>query len=190
MLGCRHVVDCGIDPSLHHPGERSEVPRVLFVGTWEGRKQGALAWQTFLDRIHPAHPDAILDFVADRPPPVEHPSVVFHRFPSDQELAALYRRAWLFLYPSSYEGFGIPYLESLASGTPVVCLPNEGANRLLTGCPAAFLCSADELADRSLEVLAKGRDAFRDEAVAWTAKYSWPAVIARYTNMFQEIVRA
>jgi len=188
MLGCKHVVDCGIDPSVHHPGDRSLQPRVLFVGTWEGRKQGHLAWKTFVESIHPAMPDAILDFVADRPPPQDHPAVRFHRFPTDEALAALYREAWLFLYPSSYEGFGIPYLEALASGTPVVCLPNEGSVRLLTGCDAAFLCAPDQLAARSLEVLGRGRDAFRDSATAWTARYSWPAVIERYASMFREVL--
>lgn len=190
LMGCQDVVDCGIDPAVHHPGDRSPTPRALFVGTWEGRKQGALAWKIFVEEILPARPDAILDFVADREPPVPHPNVRYHRFPSDEALAALFRSAWLFLYPSSYEGFGIPYLEALASGTPVVCLPNEGSVRLLTGCSAAFLREDPlELGKASIEVLAKGPDAYRDEAVAWTGKFRWPAVVERYARIFQEMSR-
>ncbi|MEO0080888.1 MAG: glycosyltransferase family 1 protein [candidate division WOR-3 bacterium] len=39
----------------------------------------------------------------------------------DQELSKLYRRCTLFVFPSLYEGFGLPVLEALAHGAPVVC---------------------------------------------------------------------
>jgi glycosyltransferase involved in cell wall biosynthesis len=41
--------------------------------------------------------------------------------PGDEALGALYRRADAFVYPSLYEGFGIPPLEAMASGAPVAC---------------------------------------------------------------------
>lgn len=43
----------------------------------------------------------------------------FIDFPSDEELAALYKHAHLFIYPSRIEGFGMPPLEALTHGTPV-----------------------------------------------------------------------
>ena len=43
---------------------------------------------------------------------------------SDDELAELYRQAWVFCLPSTYEAFGIPYVEAMASGCPVVATPN------------------------------------------------------------------
>ena len=42
---------------------------------------------------------------------------------SDEELARLYARAWVFCLPSSYEGFGIPYAEAMSAGLPVVATP-------------------------------------------------------------------
>lgn len=47
--------------------------------------------------------------------------VAFEPFLDEPTLRRLYREAWLFVMPSLYEGFGIPLLEAMASGTPVVC---------------------------------------------------------------------
>ncbi len=56
------------------------------------------------------------------------PNVIWYGFASDQELAALYRQAQAYFFPSLSEGFGLPGLEAMAGGTPVFaarasCLP-------------------------------------------------------------------
>lgn len=43
-----------------------------------------------------------------------------------ERLTEFYRRAWLFCLPSSYEGFGVPYIEAMASGTAVVATRIRG----------------------------------------------------------------
>ena len=49
-----------------------------------------------------------------------HKHVRFFGFVPDQTLAVLYRLARVFVFPSLYEGFGLPPLEAMASGTPVI----------------------------------------------------------------------
>ena len=62
--------------------------------------------------------------------------------PSDDELAGLYRGARCLVYPSLYEGFGIPVLEAMACGTPVVT-SRGGATEEVAGGAAVLVDAAD-----------------------------------------------
>jgi glycosyltransferase involved in cell wall biosynthesis len=75
-------------------------------------------------------------------------------FVSDAELARLYREASVLVMPSLYEGFGLPVLEAMAAGTPVVC-SDAPAVAEVAG-EAAIICRAGdsrELADGLIRVL-------------------------------------
>ncbi|MBI4379492.1 MAG: glycosyltransferase family 4 protein, partial [Nitrospinae bacterium] len=48
-------------------------------------------------------------------------NVIFTDFIKDEDLPYLYSGAEIFVYPSLYEGFGLPVLEAMACGTPVIC---------------------------------------------------------------------
>src|SRR5205085_11691928 len=70
-----------------------------------------------------------------------------------EELARLYRGAACLLFPSSYEGFGLPLVEAMASGTPVVAAP-DAALREVAGDAAVFV-EADSLAEGVRHALAE-----------------------------------
>ncbi len=107
--------------------------------------------ELFQDEIRPALPKAELWMVAERN--IQAPGVVCFMNPDDSALADLYRRAWVFCLPSTYEGFGIPYIEAMASGTPVVATPNSGARELLEDGKWGALARPSELGPTLLSLL-------------------------------------
>ncbi len=64
-------------------------------------------------------------------------STVFKGYVDDSELNQLYARAYAFVFPSLFEGFGLPVLEAMSKGTPVLCsnrasIPEVGGDAVLT----------------------------------------------------------
>lgn len=127
----RRVIPLGIDTSLFQPlpAEKSTHPSIVFVGAWEGRKRGAFLLDAFTRSVRPKFPDAELLFVGPAGP--AHPGVTYCTGIGDEQLAAIYRRAWVCASPSTYEGFGLPYLEAMACGTAVLATPNDGSREVL-----------------------------------------------------------
>ena len=109
------VVPNGVDASFTPDGPRADGDYVLAVGTLEPRKN-------LRRTIEAARQVGVeLRIVGDRGwGGVEEPDVGWLGFVGDEELARLYRGARCLVYPSLYEGFGIPVAEALACGTPVV----------------------------------------------------------------------
>ena len=124
--GLKHLIPNGVDLTEFQPGRKSERPSILFVGTLGGRKRGAMLVQLFHDVIRPAVPDAEFWAVCEEPLEERDGLSWFGRVDAVR-LAELYRKAWVFCLPSTYEGFGVPYIEAMASGTVVVATPNPGA---------------------------------------------------------------
>jgi phosphatidyl-myo-inositol alpha-mannosyltransferase len=99
----------------------------------------------------------------------------------------LYRRAWVFCLPSTYEGFGVPYIEAMASGTAVVATPNVGA-REVTGDGKWGVVAADErLGDELVRLLEDDQERKRLERLGLerSRAFSWERVCERYEAVYQ-----
>jgi len=76
-----------------------------------------------VQRLREVRPEVrLISFGAVRPNPQDLPSdVEFHHFPSQEQIANIYRRCDAWLSTSISEGFNLPPLEAMACGTPAVC---------------------------------------------------------------------
>ncbi|MCI5157954.1 MAG: glycosyltransferase family 1 protein [Candidatus Electrothrix sp. AUS1_2] len=110
---------------------------------------------------------------------------------SDRELHALYRKAALFVLPSTYEGFGLPVLEALMAGLPVVTvkaasLPEVGGEHAVyTGQAEPSL-----LADKIMEVLQMAEEEREERAKRgreWAATFTWERTAAQTLGILRFI---
>ncbi|MGD9703402.1 MAG: glycosyltransferase family 4 protein [Acidimicrobiia bacterium] len=183
----RHrVIPNGVDTGRFHPDPsvpKEQRPTVLFVGTFHRRKRGALLHEVFRTHVLPRVPDAQLWMVCDDAP--EAPGIEVLGRLSDEELADRYRRAWVFCLPSSYEGFGVPYVEAMVSGTAVVATPNRGAREVLEDGAAGVLAADDHLGAEIVRLLTdtESRQRFEQAGLARRDRYDIHATAQQYVDL-------
>ncbi len=186
----RRVISLGVDDRIFRPEprERSPQPSLLFVGTLAGRKRGRFLLHEFTERVRRSHPDATLTIVGDQGPPCA--GVTYRIGVDDAELATLYRRAWAYVTPSTYEGFGLPYLEAMACGTPVVATPNPGSVELLDHGKYGVLAADDAFAASTSALLSdvRARDALTARGLDRAREYSLAVMLDRYEALLFDLV--
>jgi glycosyltransferase involved in cell wall biosynthesis len=181
-----HIIPNGVDLAQFTPGERkSEQPSILFVGTLHGRKRGAMLLDLFQRAIRPTLPEAQLWAVCETPAKGEN--VRYCGRLALPELIRLYRQAWVFCLPSTYEGFGVPYLEAMACGTPVVASPNPGAREVTRNGACGLLASDRNLGATLLRVLLEPalREALREAGLKRALEFDLTSICGRYERLYQ-----
>src|SRR5919201_1113319 len=158
----------GIDPRFSPDGERADLgsPYVLTVSTREPRKNLPALVEAFqlLRRARPELTLAIAGSKGWERRPLEAEEVRLLGYVRDAELARLYRGAAAFAYPSRLEGFGIPIVEAMASGIPVVASAHrsldeaagDAAVRADPDDPAALSAGLEEALGRRDELVPRG----------------------------------
>lgn len=111
-------------------------------------------------------------------------------FVADDDLPALYSLAHLFAYPSHYEGFGIPVLEAMACGTPVVTANNSSLPEVAG--PAALLVAAEDTpalaaALRTLLTDLPLRQTCVQQGFEQAQRFTWAAAAQKLLDVYRQI---
>ncbi len=121
-----------------------------------------------------------------------HRYVRFLGFVPDQTLAILYRMSSVFVFPSLYEGFGLPPLEAMASGTPVVT-SNVSSLPEVVGSAAVLVDPHDShaIAEGIAHVLfdPQLRATLRERGLERSATFSWEPAARALRGIYQTVAR-
>lgn len=119
---------------------------------------------------------------------IDAPHVRWLGRPDDGELASLYRGALCLAYPSLYEGFGIPVLEAMRCGCPVVTSAG-GAMEEVAGAAAELVDPYDEASIAAgIERALARREELRAAGLARAARFDWAASAEAVVGAYRAVV--
>ncbi len=207
-----HVIPEGVDPRfkpIADDGARQAVlaryritpPYLLYVGGINARKNIVRLFEAYT-RVRESQPDVTLVIGGKRQWQTHEIDATFRRldlashvhftgYVDDADLPALYSAADAFVFPSLYEGFGIPPLEAMACGTPVVTsnvssLPEVVGDAALTVDPydVAGLAAAigRVLADTAL------RADLRQRGIERAAQFTWERTARETLAIYEQVL--
>jgi glycosyltransferase involved in cell wall biosynthesis len=169
-----HVVPHGIDHTLFRPGEDEREPFLLYPARPWPHKNHARLLEAFTElrgtrpRLRLILTGGDLERLDPLPEGVTRLGSV-----SSERVAALYRRAACLVFPSLYEGFGLPPLEAMACGCPVAAA-DAGALPEVCG-DAAVLFDPNDAGSIAAGILEADErsDELREKGFARAAQFSW-----------------
>jgi len=205
-----HVVPDGVDTRLFRPIQSQEVladwrrrklgsdlPFILYVGKPTERRNLSRLVQAFAElKAKDGIPHKLLIVGADQPgrSPFREvvaslglqKEVIVLGYTTHTDLSLIYNASDLLVYPSSYEGFGMPVLEAMACGTPVIALNNTAFPEFAGG--VAHLIENAQVPTLRREILAVLNDPVWRAQMAEAgpkraADYAWRLVIRRYLDL-------
>jgi len=175
----------GVDARFSPTGAKADLgsPYVLFVGTREPRKNLDTLLSA-MTHVRETRPDVLLAVAGTEG--AQQPGVRWLGYVDDEELSRLYRGASVFAYPSRFEGFGLPIVEAMASGTPTVASAHESldegagdaALRADPADPLAFAHAIEQALQRPEALVARGIA----HASAFSERSCGAAVLAGYAS--------
>lgn len=115
--------------------------------------------------------------------------VILTGYATDEDLPKLYRAATAFAYPSLFEGFGLPPVEAMACGTPVITSNNSSLPEVV-GAAALLIDACDEraLSDALLRIVNDQplRARLREQGIEQAQKFTWREAAEKTLQLYRE----
>lgn len=118
-------------------------------------------------------------------------NIIYLGFISDIELAKTYNLASCFVFPSFYEGFGLPVLESMACGTPVICSNSSSLPEV--GGDAVVYCDSYNINDirEKIEFVLSNKNLQKEmifKGLEQAKLFSWEKSAEKHIQVFQKVL--
>lgn len=115
-------------------------------------------------------------------------------FVPSEDLVSIYNMATVTILPSYYEGFGLPVLESMACGTPVICSDNSSLSEI-SGSAAIFCNPSDpkDIADKISYVFSlkeNVKKSLTEKSIKQAAKFNWQKTAQQTINLYKKVVKS
>lgn len=208
------IVPCGVDFSVFHPDyPKNEVKSViakyslpskylLYLGTLEPRKNLLRLIRAY-GKMREKQPVAPALVLAGRKGWIYkeifkmvtslglEKHVIFTGYIPDEDVPLLLNGAFAFVFPSLYEGFGMPPLEAMACGTPV--LTADAASLPEVVGDAAILVNPHSIEDIAYKLLllvndAELRQKLSRKGICQAAKYTWENAAIKLSNVYENLL--
>lgn len=208
------VINPALDHQTYRPSPPAQIaktlrkykinrPYLLFLGTLEPRKNivGIIeaykllppAIQTKYQLVLAGSPGWKYDQVKSVAKDVPAGRIIFTGYIDDHDKAPLYSGAGLFLFPSHYEGWGMPVLEAMACGTPVLTARNSSLPEA-GGQAAYYVNDSRDFASISQGIQAIINDTGTSNRLArtgliWSRQFTWDKSAARFNKLIREVIK-
>jgi glycosyltransferase involved in cell wall biosynthesis len=181
------VIRQGIDHDRFSPGDGAREPFLFYPARAWPHKNHARLFEAFAE-LRRDRPELRLVLTGGGNLGAVPPGVEARGLVGADELVSLYRRASALVFPSLYEGFGLPPLEAMASGLPVAS-SNAGSLPELVGDAARLFNPYDPhaIAVAVAEVL-DDPEPWRARGLAHAAEFSWDATAAAHEAVYRELL--
>jgi len=205
------TVYCGIDSRFKLIKERAVLERVrykyklpdhfiLSVGVLEPRKNIDLLVQSYLKAARMCHQKIYLVVVGEirwKSYQIAKlivqgriPGIIYLGHVPDEDLPAIYNLADVFVYTSKYEGFGLPLLEAMACGTPVISVNNSSLPEVVGNGGILVSEDSDRIAGKIAYVIAnpEAQTKLRLKGLTQASRFSWKKYAQQVLDIYSRLV--
>ncbi len=187
-----HVIYNGVDDSFHQLDKHATEPYVLFVGKRD-------PYKNFDKIIEPISETGMELHIVGSPLNKNEKSLMqnfkctykYHGFVSNEELNTLYNHAFCLLYPSEYEGFGLPVLEAQKAGCPVIAFNGSSIKEIIGDNTLLLQTTTKDEIIKKMHILTDPttRQQVISRGIENSRNYSWDRMTNSYISLYKEAMK-